>query len=78
MKPSDYFRRQCYVSVEEAEPVLDAVVAAYPQSVVFASDYPHGDGKFPGAPKELLDAPVLDDATRRAVLHDNACRLYSL
>jgi predicted TIM-barrel fold metal-dependent hydrolase len=78
MKPSDYFRRQCYVSVEEAEPVLDAVVAAYPQSVVFASDYPHGDGKFPGAPKELLDTPVLDDATRRAVLHDNACRLYSL
>ncbi len=78
MRPSDYFRRQCFVSVEEAEPVLDAVLAAYPDSVVFASDYPHGDGTFPGATKELLDTDALDDAQRRAVLRDNARRLYSI
>ena len=28
MRPSDYFRRQCFVSVEEAEPGLDAMIAS--------------------------------------------------
>jgi uncharacterized protein len=78
LRPSDYFRRQCFVSVEEPEPGLDAVVASYPGSVVFASDYPHADGTFPGAPDGLLDTPLLDDTARRAVLHGNACRLYAL
>jgi predicted TIM-barrel fold metal-dependent hydrolase len=78
LRPSEYFRRQCYVSVEEAEPGLAGVLESYPDSVVFASDYPHGDGKFPGAAKELLDTPVLDEASRHAVLAGNAMRLYAL
>lgn len=77
-RPSDYFRRQCYVAVEEAEPGLDAFVREYPDNVVFASDYPHADGTFPGATKALLDTPLLDDDTRRRVLTDNAQRLYGL
>jgi len=78
MKPSEYFARQCFVSVEEVEPGLDQVLARYPQSVVFASDYPHADGIFPGATKELSETDALDDASRRAVLVDNAVRLYAL
>lgn len=78
MKPSDYFRRQCYVSVEEVEPGLDQVLADYPGSVVFASDYPHADGIFPGATKELVETDRLDDAAKSRVLHDNAVRLYAL
>jgi uncharacterized protein len=78
MKPSEYFRRQCFVSVEEVEPGLDQVLAAYPDSVVFASDYPHADGIFPGATKELVETDQLDDAARARILHDNAVRLYAL
>jgi predicted TIM-barrel fold metal-dependent hydrolase len=78
MKPSEYFRRQCFVSVEEPEPGLGAMLEAYPESVVFASDYPHADGIFPGATAELLETPSLDDGARRAVLRDNALRLYAL
>jgi predicted TIM-barrel fold metal-dependent hydrolase len=78
MRPSDYFRRQCFVSVEEPEPGLAVMLEAFPGSVVFASDYPHADGTFPGATKELLDTPALDDAARRRVLRDNARRLYAL
>jgi predicted TIM-barrel fold metal-dependent hydrolase len=78
MKPSEYFRRQCYVSVEEVEPGLAAALADYPESVVFASDYPHADGIFPGATKELLETAALDDDARRRVLRDNAIRLYAL
>ncbi len=78
MKPSDYFRRQCFVSVEEVEPGLDQVLADYPDSIVFASDYPHADGIFPGATKELVETDRLDEVARARVLHDNAVRLYAL
>jgi predicted TIM-barrel fold metal-dependent hydrolase len=78
MKPSDYFRRQCFVSIEEMEPGLEAMLADYPESVVFASDYPHADGTFPGSTTELLSTDRLDDGTRRRVLRENAVRLYGL
>ena len=78
MKPSDYFRRQCFVSVEDVEPGLTTMLADYPDSVVFSSDYPHADGIFPGSTKELLESADLDDTTARKVLRDNALRLYGL
>lgn len=78
MPPSDYFRRQCFVSVEEVEPGLATMVANYPGSVVFASDYPHADGTFPGSTTGLLGTAELDDDAVRRVLRDNAHRLYGL
>jgi uncharacterized protein len=78
MEPSDYFRRQCFVSVEEVEPALAAMVEAYPGSVVFASDYPHADGTFPGSTADLLDTKEIDDDAVVRVLRDNARRLYGL
>jgi predicted TIM-barrel fold metal-dependent hydrolase len=66
------------VSVEEVEPGLADVLTRYPENIVFASDYPHADGIFPGATKELLDTEELDDTARRRVLRDNAVRLYDL
>jgi predicted TIM-barrel fold metal-dependent hydrolase len=76
MRPSDYFRRQCFVSVEEVEPGLGVMLDAYPESVVFASDYPHADGTFPGSTRDLLETDDLDPAAIRRVLRDNALRLY--
>ena len=66
------------MSVEEVEPGLAAVLEAYPESVLFASDYPHGDGVFPGATTELLETDLLDEAQRARVLHRNAERFYSI
>jgi predicted TIM-barrel fold metal-dependent hydrolase len=78
MKPSDYFARQCFVSVEEPEPGLDVMLARYPDSIVFASDYPHADGTFPGSTKELLECDGLDAGDVRRILRDNGRRLYGL
>jgi predicted TIM-barrel fold metal-dependent hydrolase len=78
MAPSDYFRRQCYVSAEEVEPGLAGMLADYPDSVVFASDYPHGDGTFPGSTADLLTTTDLPPDGVRAVLRTNAFRLYGL
>lgn len=77
-KPSDQFRRQGFVSVEEVEPGLAAMLEAYPDCVTFASDYPHGDGVFPGSTRELLETEALDERQRAAVLSENARRLYAL
>jgi predicted TIM-barrel fold metal-dependent hydrolase len=54
------------------------MVADYPGSVVFASDYPHADGTFPGSTTDLLTTDALDDDAVRRVLRDNAHRLYGL
>jgi predicted TIM-barrel fold metal-dependent hydrolase len=77
-KPSEQIRRQVYVSVEEAEPGLGTMLETYGDTVVFASDYPHGDGTFPGSTDELLEADELDDAVRNRIFWDNARRFYGL
>ncbi len=77
-KPSDQFRRQGFVSLEEVEPGLGAMLEAYPDSVFFASDYPHGDGVFPGATTELLETDTFDEEQRARVLYRNAQRFYSI
>lgn len=77
-KPSDQFRRQGFVSVEEIEPGLPAMLDAYPETVMFASDYPHGDGVFPGSTAELLETDALDEDQRARVLYRNAQRFYSI
>jgi predicted TIM-barrel fold metal-dependent hydrolase len=78
MKPSDYFRRQCFVSVEEPEPGLSVMLDRFPENVIFASDYPHADGTFPGSTKELVETTSLTEPQKQAVLRDNALRLYQL
>jgi predicted TIM-barrel fold metal-dependent hydrolase len=78
MKPSDYFSRQCFVSVEEVEPGLGAMLDLFPESIVFSSDYPHGDGTFPGSTKDLLETDALDKNAVKRVLLDNALRLYGV
>jgi len=76
-KPREQFKRQGFVSVEEDEPGLAAVLERYPDSVMFASDYPHGDGVFPGAAAELLESKNLSEEARERVLYRNAQRFYA-
>lgn len=78
IKPSQYFARQCYVSAEEVEPALGLTMEKYPDSVVFASDYPHGDGIFPGSTTDLLTTTELDRGAIRRIMVENADRLYGL
>jgi predicted TIM-barrel fold metal-dependent hydrolase len=78
MRPSEYFRRQCFVTCEEVEPGLVGMLADYPDNVLFATDYPHPDGIFPGSADALLHAGDIDQAQRRAILRDNAVKFYGL
>jgi predicted TIM-barrel fold metal-dependent hydrolase len=78
LKPSEYFRRQVWVSVEDAEPGLAAMLDLYPENVVFESDYPHPDATFPGSTRSLLETDQLSRDQVRAVLRDNALKLYGV
>ena len=51
MRPSEIFRRNCWISFEPVEGSIGAL-AEYigPHKILWATDYPHRDGFFPGAP----------------------------
>jgi uncharacterized protein len=82
MDPSDYFRRQCYISFDADESTL-AFTANSPlvgaDRIIWASDYPHPDAKFPGTTAELYESIAgLTDEQQRQIAGDNAVTLYSL
>jgi predicted TIM-barrel fold metal-dependent hydrolase len=82
MKPSEYFRRQCWISFDPDESTL-AFTARSPlvgaDRIIWASDYPHPDAKIPGVVDELREATAtLSDAERARILGLNAAELYGL
>lgn len=75
-KPSEYFRRSCFVSVEaEEDTVKDYIAWLGDDSLVFSTDYPHADSKYPESLQYFQRLP-LSDASRRKVLWGNTARLY--
>ncbi len=78
MKPSEYFKRQCHISVDPDERTLPFTVDLVGEDrVVWASDFPHFDAVFPGAVAEVREQPLSEDAMRK-VLGDNAVRIHKL
>jgi predicted TIM-barrel fold metal-dependent hydrolase len=82
MAPSEYFRRQCYVSFDADEETLTlAAESSYvgADRIIWASDYPHPDAKFPGTVAELLgNISGMDAGSQQAIAAGNAQRLYRL
>jgi predicted TIM-barrel fold metal-dependent hydrolase len=77
LKPSEYVSRQCFVSIDtDEEPGAFALQVLDEPRVVWGSDYPHHDGKFPNALKTLTSLPVMTDEVRRSVLHDAPVALF--
>ena len=77
-KPSEYFRRNCFVSVEADEKPVRLYVDWFgDDNVVFSTDYPHPDSKFPHAVEKFLDLP-LSETSKRKFLWDNCAKLYDL
>ncbi len=77
-KPSEYFLENCFVSCEaDEEPAKYYFDAFGDDNVVYSTDYPHADSKYPHATKSFLELPFAE-ATKRKVLWDNYARLYNL
>jgi predicted TIM-barrel fold metal-dependent hydrolase len=75
-EPVEYFRRQCYASVE-CEEVTAKVLPEFglEDNAVFSTDYPHFDVKYPHAVETFMELPFSDE-TKRKYLWDNCARLY--
>jgi predicted TIM-barrel fold metal-dependent hydrolase len=82
MLPSEYFRRQCWISFDPDESML-AFTANSPlcgaDRIVWASDYPHPDAKFPGVTEELAEAlEPLSFAQQSVITSESALALYDI
>ena len=78
MAPSEYFKRQVWVSVEPDEvPAIDAISRYGSENLVFSTDYPHGDSKYPLAVQGFLDLSLADEHKRK-ILWDNCAKFYDV
>jgi predicted TIM-barrel fold metal-dependent hydrolase len=78
MKPSDYFLRQCFISVDVEESLVGDVVKRIGDSnVVISTDYPHADSHWPDAVNHFM-AMELPSSSRKKILWDNCARLYGV
>jgi uncharacterized protein len=79
LRPSEYFRRQCWVSVDPDEEVIrHAIPAMGDDNIVISSDWPHDDSAYPNAIDTFLGLPGVSDESKRKILWDNCARLYNL
>ena len=79
-KPSEYVRgKQCYISCEVDEELLATSIDFVGEDrVLYASDYWHFDGTFPGTVKAMKERKDLSEGVKRKVLGLNAARLYGI
>ena len=62
---------------DDSVPARYFVQAFGDENIVFSTDFPHADARFPHAVDSLLGLP-LSDTTKRKVLWDNPARLYGI
>jgi uncharacterized protein len=79
MKPSEYFRRQCFIACEPDEPYIQDIIKYIGEdNLLFASDYPHMDHE----PEITTDLVALEHRlpkrTLEKILWDNPVRFYGL
>jgi predicted TIM-barrel fold metal-dependent hydrolase len=78
MPPSEYFKRQCFASVEPDEvPVKYVIDYMGNDRLVFSTDFPHNDSKYPDSIELFLQLPITDE-DKRMILWDNCARLYGI
>jgi predicted TIM-barrel fold metal-dependent hydrolase len=76
MPPSEYFKRQCWISIEPDEAPARYTIEEFGcDQLVFSTDYPHGDSKYPHAVESFLKLNLTDD-DKRKILWDNCARFY--
>jgi predicted TIM-barrel fold metal-dependent hydrolase len=77
MKPSDYWRRQCYATYQSDPVGVKLLDELGEDNIMWGSDFPHPDGIWPDSQeyirKELGHLPA---STRKKIVCDNAAKLY--
>ncbi len=79
VKPSEYFHRQCFISVEPSEAYL-AQITDYigVDNLIFGSDYPHIDHQPDALNNLMLLEKELSSITLQKILWNNPRKFYNL
>jgi predicted TIM-barrel fold metal-dependent hydrolase len=79
LKPSDYFRRQGYVTYQQDQYLEPIIPLIGEDNIIWGADYPHPDCLWPNS-RLLLDKHLgsLPERVRRKITHDNVVGLYDL
>lgn len=79
MNATEYFRRNCWISTECEDPfVADVIRWMGDDHIVYETDFPHPDSKYPNATRHFLELlpDQISDESKRKILWDNAVDLY--
>ena len=77
MRPSEYFKRQGYITFQDDEVGLHNRVFTGVDSLMWGSDYPHDEGTFPHS-QEVIEKTFKDipEEDKRKIVYENAAKLY--
>ena len=79
LKPSEYFRRQCYATFMEDRVGLKNLDVIGADRVMWSSDYPHASATWPHS-REVIERDFVgvSPEDRRKIVRDTAAALYGL
>jgi predicted TIM-barrel fold metal-dependent hydrolase len=77
MRPSEYVRRQVYVTFQEDSTVPGICDGVFADRFMWASDYPHADSTWPESRRIIAETlNEVPEAARMKLIGGNAARLY--
>jgi uncharacterized protein len=79
LKPSDYFRRQGFVTYQQDQYLEPIVPLIGEDNIIWGADYPHPDCLWPNS-RTILEKNLagFSERVRRKITHENVSRLYNL
>jgi predicted TIM-barrel fold metal-dependent hydrolase len=79
MAPSEYVKRNCYVTCEADELHIDRALEEIPEDhVLMATDYPHFDSEWPHTVAGIRERDDLTPRQKDLILGENAARLLNV
>jgi predicted TIM-barrel fold metal-dependent hydrolase len=79
MKPSDYFKRQGYVTYQQDQYLEPIIPLIGEDNIIWGADYPHPDCLWPNS-RTILEKNLagFSERVRRKITFENVTRLYNL
>jgi len=79
MKPSDYFKRQGYVTYQQDQYLEPIIPLIGEDNIIWGADYPHPDCIWPESHATIeKNLAAISPRVRRKIVFENVCRLYDL
>ena len=79
MKPSDYFKRQGYVTYQQDQFLEPIIPLIGEDNIIWGADYPHPDCVWPESRRHIeKNLGKMSERVRRKITSDNVVKLYNL